>query len=311
LNSPIRVAVIGLGKIAHDQHLPAIAASPALELVATASPNGSDLMVPHFASSEALLLSGIAIDAVILCQPPQLRFRDAAAALRTGKHVLLEKPPGATTLEVEQLLCLAKESGTTLFAAWHSRFARAVRPACQWLAGRRIRSMRIDWREDVRHWHPGLSWIWEPGGLGVFDPGINALSVATRLLVEPLRLEAGTLEIPANRSMPIAAQLHLRSLSDVTIHAVFDWRETARQVWSLHLQTDGEDLVLSKGGAELHIDGRLVVAGEVGLAPEYAGLYEHFVTLVNQSASDVDVTPLRLVGDAFLLCRSHTVDAFD
>ena len=50
-----------------------------------------------------------------------------------------------------------------------------------WLAGRTIRRVECTWKEDVRVWHPGQAWIWEPG-IGVFDPGINALSVLTRIL---------------------------------------------------------------------------------------------------------------------------------
>jgi hypothetical protein len=81
---------------------------------------------------------------------------------------------------------LAARAGRTLFATWHSRFAPAVEPARQWLTPRRIRSVHINWKEDVRVWHPGQGWIFEPGGLGVFDPGINALSILTRIL--PLSL---------------------------------------------------------------------------------------------------------------------------
>jgi hypothetical protein len=51
-----------------------------------------------------------------------------------------------------------------------------------------IYTVRIEWREDVRVWHPGQTWIWEPGGFGVSDPGINALSVATRILPRPFFL---------------------------------------------------------------------------------------------------------------------------
>ena len=41
--------------------------------------------------------------------------------------------------------------------------------------------MEILWHEDVHKWHPGQQWIWEPGGFGVFDPGINAFSIATKI----------------------------------------------------------------------------------------------------------------------------------
>ena len=57
--------------------------------------------------------------------------------------------------------------------------AQAVAPAKAWLAGKTIKQAKIIWREDVRKWHPGQDWIFEAGGMGVFDPGINALSIMT------------------------------------------------------------------------------------------------------------------------------------
>src|SRR3546814_1603945 len=49
---------------------------------------------------------------------------------------------------------------------------------------------RITWIEDVRKWHPGQDWIWKPGGFGVFDPGINALSLASLLFPGPLTVRS-------------------------------------------------------------------------------------------------------------------------
>ena len=39
--NPLRVAIVGFGKIARDQHVPAIAATDGVELVAVASRNAS------------------------------------------------------------------------------------------------------------------------------------------------------------------------------------------------------------------------------------------------------------------------------
>ena len=86
-----------MGKIARDQHLPAISGDPAFTLAATVSPHDRGLDgVPHFDSIDSLLTDGAEIDAVALCTPPQVRYGLAAAALATGLHVFLEKPPGAT-----------------------------------------------------------------------------------------------------------------------------------------------------------------------------------------------------------------------
>ena len=87
--------------------------------------------------------------------------------------------------------------------------------------------------------------------MGVFDPGINALSIATRLLPDPIRVLDGTLKVPRNRGTPIAAELHLYSPGAGPIHAVFDWRSTGEPVWDIEVKTDAESLRLSRGGARL------------------------------------------------------------
>ncbi len=300
MRTPIRVAVVGLGKIAHDQHLPSIRNSADFELVAAASPAGRAIGVPNFDSIEAMLGAGIRIDAVVLCQPPQFRFHAAALALRAGTHVLLEKPPGATTLEVDQLETLAKECGRTLYTAWHSRLAAGVAPARAWLADRRILGVRIEWLEDVQRWHPGQRWIWEAGGFGVFDPGINALSILTHLMPDALRLIGGSLEVPRGGCAPIRAELHLRSASEVSVHAVFDWRHTGPEVWSLRFDTDMGELNLSAGGAVLQVRDQAVA---VGASDEYKSIYRRFAVLARARACEVDSAPLRLVGDCFMRCQ--------
>jgi predicted dehydrogenase len=304
----IRVAIVGLGKIAHDQHIPALRASSAFELVAAASRAGTSASIPVFHDIDDLLAAGPHVDAIAMCQPPQARFEATAKAIRAGKHVLLEKPPGATLSEVDALTRLADAAGTTLFAAWHSRYAPAVRDARLWLADRRVRRVEIVWKEDVRRWHPGQHWIWEPGGFGVFDPGINALSIATRILPRPFFLVDGTLQIPSNRSTPIAADLDMIDADGAPVQATFDFRQEGPQSWEIRAETDSGILVLSAGGAKLSIGN---LAREVGPEREYPELYARFARLIGERRSDVDAAPLRLVADAFMRCRQVAVAPFE
>ena len=203
---------------------------------------------------------------------------------------------------------LAEAAGTTLFATWHSRCAPGVRDARAWLAERRIERVEIVWKEDVRRWHPGQQWIWEPGGFGVFDPGINALSIATRILPRPFFLRDGTIEIPSNRATPIAADLNMVDSDGAPVHAVFDWRPDGPQTWDIRAETDAGLLLLSAGGAQLSIDG---IEREVGPEREYPELYARFARLIAERRSDVDPSPLRLVADAFMRCRQVTAAPFD
>lgn len=303
----LRIAIVGFGKIARDQHVGAIAATPGATLVAVASRNASLPGLPHFATIEELLAKGPPIDAVSLCTPPQVRRAQAMAALAAGKHVMLEKPPGTGVAELDPLIAMAAQAKRSLFATWHSRHAPAVEPAREWLAPRRIASVDISWKEDVRVWHPGQSWIWEPGGLGVFDPGINALSILTHILPRPVFVTSAELSFPANRQAPIAANLTLADATGLPISAEFDFRQTGPQSWDIVADTDWGRMNLSGGGARMAVDGNVVAEGP---ETEYRGLYRRFVELAATGASDVDLAPLRLVADAFLLGKRSIVEPF-
>jgi D-galactose 1-dehydrogenase len=305
--TPIRVALIGLGKIARDQHLPAMAADPRFDFVAVVSRHATQDGLPSFHTLDELLASDVAFDAVALCTPPQVRHGLARQALEAGKHVMLEKPPGATLSEVEDLRQVAEAQGVTLQTTWHSRYAPAVAPARDWLADKTITAARIHWREDVRVWHPGQDWIWEPGGLGVFDPGINALSIATAVLPRPFFLTSAVLHVPENRQSPIQAELDFVDVAGVPIRAEFDFLQTGPQSWDIEVDTDGGALRLSHGGSKLWIDDALVHEQPEA---EYPGLYARFAELIGAGQSDVDVTPLRHVADAFLLGRRVVAPAF-
>jgi D-galactose 1-dehydrogenase len=303
----IRVAIVGLGKIARDQHVPAIAETAGIELAAIASRNASIDGVKHFATLDDMLESTSDIDAVALCTPPQMRHLQAAAALKAGKHVLLEKPPGATVSELTPLIAVARQTGRTLFATWHCRFAPAIEPARDFIANRRIKSVAVEWKEDVRVWHPGQAWIWEPGGLGVFDSGINALSILTRILPRPFFLTKAELSFPGNRAAPIAADLAFSDETGLPIRAEFDLRQTGPETWDIHVDTDAGRLTLSSGGSRLVHDGRTLVDEQEA---EYRGIYQRFVELIASRVSDVDLSPLVHVGDAFMLGRRREVEPF-
>lgn len=305
---PIRIGIVGLGKITHDQHIPTLAADPRFQLVAAASSTGKRLAdVPVHASLGAMIAATPGLQAVALCTPPQVRCALAREALEHGLHVMLEKPPGATVSEVEDLAARARDRHLALFATWHSREAPAVHKAGDWLANRAVRRGVVSWKEDVRFWHPGQPWIWQAGGLGVFDPGINALSIVTRLLARRLIVTRAVLEVPANCQSPIAATLALSDLAGATIDAVFDFRQVGGELWDIQLETDAGQLALHGGGARLEIDGEPI---EVGPSREYPRLYERFAALVRLHAVDVDLAPLKLVSDAFLIGERVVVDAF-
>ena len=304
--APIKIALVGLGKIARDEHIPALRANDAFELAAIASPRHKLEGLPNFSDLAALIAGAPDVTAVALCTPPQVRYEIARQALQAGLHVLLEKPPGVTVSEVVALTEIARQKGTTLFASWHSRHARAVEPARAWLKERRIRRITVTWKEDVRVWHPGQTWIWKAGGLGVFDPGINALSILTRIIPAAWLLKAADLSFPQNCATPIAASLLLEA-GGIPAQVELDFLQTGPQTWSIDVETDSGRLELSMGGKDLTLDGQVVATAP---SAEYPALYAHFADLLHNHRSDVDIAPLQLVADAFLCGRRTEVAAF-
>ncbi len=305
----IRIAIIGFGKIARDQHAPVIAADPRFQLAAVINRSADpEIGVPHFRSHQEMFeaLPG-EIDALAICTPPNVRHAIAREAMDAGIHVLLEKPPAATLGEVEHLISLARTSGRTLFAAWHAQHNKAVEDAARLLRDTRISALDISWLEDVRKWHPGQEWIWQPGGFGVFDPGINALSIATRILPMPLFVASADLLYPANKQAPIAASLTF--VGDAgPLRAEMDWRFEEGEQWTIRVETeDGWRIELRDGGGSLYVDGEKKGADGPG---EYASIYERFANLIERQESDVDREPLRIVADAFMVGRRELVEPF-
>jgi D-galactose 1-dehydrogenase len=304
---PTGIGIVGVGKIARDQHIPTIRSSPRYDLIAIADPQASVEGIQGYPSLEEMLDAHPDIEAVVLCQPPQARFECAREALLRGRHVFLEKPPAATVSEMEILRALAQARGLTLFTGWHSQLASAVEAARVQLSEWAVQRVRIEWKEDVRRWHPGQTWIWQTGGFGVFDPGINALSILTFILPEKVGLMSAKLSIPENRQAPIAASLQMNTVSGAPVEAVFDWRITGEQIWTIEVEAEEGRLTLSEGGNRLSINENNVLVAPEG---EYAGLYRTFSDLIEAGTSHVDIEPLQLVADAFLQGSILTTEPF-
>ena len=310
---PTSIAIIGVGKISQDQHLPVIAKDSRFKLAGLVSQRGlREPGVPTFRTPAELYAALPDLDAVAICTPPSVRHAIAREALDAGKHVLLEKPPTPTMAEFHDLVAYGAARGKVIFATWHSQYNAAVDEAKKRLSGKKIRSLHIEWKEDVRRWHPGQEWIWDAGNFGVFDPGINALSILTKIIPAPAFVKSADLVYPENRDTPIAASLVLTSPAlenaSAKMTAEFDWRQEGDQSWNIDVATaDGTALRLTHGGSRLLVERALTVEAPMA---EYEGIYRHFAQLLESGRSAMDGAPFQLVADAFLVGRRTTTKAF-
>jgi D-galactose 1-dehydrogenase len=302
----VTIAIVGGGKIARDAHIPAIASSADFTLAAAVTLADAELpSLPNFRTIAEMKAALPEVTAVALCTPPRSRHALALLAIAAGLDILNEKPPAATVAEAQDIAARADAAGRVLYQSWHSRDAAAVEPAKSWLKGKTIRGVNITWKEDVRVWHPGQEWIWEPG-IGVFDSGINALSVATAILPNVLRLQSSALRFPANKAAPIAASLNY-DCGGVPVAMEFDFDQKGPQTWDIDIDTDAGALKLSLGASKMELDGKPV---DVGTVPEYVALYARFAALLKARQSDADFTPFACVADAFLLGARTTISPF-
>jgi len=126
---PIRLGLVGYGKIAQDQHVPAIKANPAFQLVSVATQGQPCAGVENFKSLGELLENGPPVDAIAFCTPPQGRFalvQQALAVLEPAQFLdrALRHMAVAADLQVEG----AAKGGNVLVAAFRYlvRLALAV-----------------------------------------------------------------------------------------------------------------------------------------------------------------------------------------
>jgi predicted dehydrogenase len=114
----IRVALIGYGYAGRTFHAPLVRATRGLELVAVSSSRpervAADLPGIEVVPSALELVAAASVDLVVIATPPDTHVPLAAAALRAGRHVVVDKPMAPTLEEARGLAALARRSQRVL-----------------------------------------------------------------------------------------------------------------------------------------------------------------------------------------------------
>jgi scyllo-inositol 2-dehydrogenase (NADP+) len=188
----IRVGLIGYGHAGSIFHAPLIGAEPRLELGAVATSRREqverDLPGVRCAPSSANLFGDESIDLIVIASPNETHRELALAALRAGKHVVVDKPLANSSREAAELIEAAARAGRTLSVfqnrRWDGDFLTVKRLIADGSLGRlsyyearfdRYRpQIKAGWREEEK----------EGSGL-LFDLGSHLVDQALNLFGPP------------------------------------------------------------------------------------------------------------------------------
>jgi predicted dehydrogenase len=142
MSDPVRLALVGCGRIAQVAHLPAVEKAEGVELVAVSDPSGAVARsvarrygVAAAYTDQGSVWADASVEAVIITAPDRFHHALSTEALGAGKHVLVEKPLTSTVAEAEDLVGLVDRTGLTLQVGAMKRHDEGVQYACRFIAG--------------------------------------------------------------------------------------------------------------------------------------------------------------------------------
>lgn len=191
----IRVALLGAGYI-QNVHARAVLEHPNGELVAIANwrePSARVLAerygIPRVSTDWEEIVSAPDVDAAVVATPNALHAPQAVALLRSGKHVMVEKPMAMSVGECDEMIEASRASGASLMVAHCWRFREEVRAMRDRIAARELGEVVKTRGYGVHtNWGPS-GWFVDPalaGGGALVDMGVHAIDTARFLLGDPL-----------------------------------------------------------------------------------------------------------------------------
>ncbi len=163
----VRVVVAGGGSIAQQRHLPEYAANPNAEIAGVFDFNRKRAQelcerfggIPY--TSLEAVLADPGVDAVSICTPNFTHADYAIKVLRSGKHVLVEKPMAQDLTETRAMMQAQKESGKVMMLGHNQRLVKAHMKAKELLDTGAIGDL-LFYQLNFKHAGPE-TWTADPG----------------------------------------------------------------------------------------------------------------------------------------------------
>lgn len=127
--TPKRIGLMGCGTVAGYGHIPAILATPGLQLAAVYDPDRKRLAavrqehgdIPAFDSTDAFFAAGL--DAVVITSPAPNHYENVAESAKYNLPVLCEKPLAISLDEAQAIVDLMERAQLPLYVAYNYRFS--------------------------------------------------------------------------------------------------------------------------------------------------------------------------------------------
>jgi predicted dehydrogenase len=166
MSDVMKLGVIGCGRIAQVAHFPALEKADGVEVVVVCDQSedvaravAARYGIASYVTDAAKVFENPQVEAVLIAVPDRFHRELAEAAMRAGKHVLVEKPLASTVDEARQLVALQQETGLTLQVGSNKRFDPGLSFARDYVAAGRL--------GEVRSFH---AWY----RIGTIRPGVEA-----------------------------------------------------------------------------------------------------------------------------------------
>lgn len=331
MNKPAGVAFIGAGFISF-LHIIAIRSNPNTKLVAVASrskgmaENRARIFNADCYTFDELdkMLARKDIDIAYVQSPNSAHARHAVAALKAGKHIVIEKPMTVTLKEAEEIVSAAKNAGVEIGYAENQVFAPVVMKARELVADGAIGKVK---RVTAFCGHSGPSkagWFWKPqfsGGGANIDLGPHTLETSLYLAGKPpiKRVRSCAMTKSDDGAIDVKAEMILESEDGIELSVTSSWLETEDNFW---YEVSGEkgDLkcvfapvpqfltLLPKGGEpedidfpgrfDLHLDKYIASSGYLGQLDHFEECFRKGVTPLESGIDGKNV--LRILAAAYL-----------
>lgn len=309
---PKRVGVIGVGRQAVEDHLPAITASTRTELCAVCDSDdaGQDIASEYgvpFYGSVSEMLEAVDLDFVVVVVPHGVHREVTEAAVRAGVHVLKEKPFAVSESDAESLRKLAADHDVQIMTTLQRRFNPTYNSFFQ-LASQIGEPFSVDIQYTLAVDRPDEGWRGRrsiAGGGCLIDMGYHMLDLLIWYIGLPNKLAATV----SSKAVPGE---HYDAEDTANVLMIWDsgLHGTMRVSRAMPPKTEKFRLVATNGTIEIergvirrfHRDGELLeeLRRTGAWAPAAVSQMEHFCDVIDGTAKNHGSPTIHLQHTAFI-----------